>query len=314
MFDSLRHAHERLSGPFWNLFWPLMTLFDSRSDWTAMLHAILGLGWLFLIWGICGGAICRIAVVRVARMQQTSIDKAIGFSIVRGFSLILAPLIPLGCVAFLAAVLAGFGLLYRLQSIGGSALGGILLVIPLGIGLIMTLLAATLTAGWPLSHAAIASGAEDALDAMSRSYGYLNQRIGTFLALAGFAWVEGLIGIILMDLLAAGVLRLTEWGLSLTAPADQMAAIFERAGGASSAISAAAHSFWLGAFSLFVHSWAYSFFWTAAALIYCCLRHDIDGTPWEDLDPPGVPASALITATAKFPAAGPPISSPTSSE
>ena len=43
--------------------------------------------------------------------------------------------------------------------------------------------------------------------------------------------------------------------------------------------------------NLVAHGWAYSFFWTAAALIYLWLRHEVDGTPWEDLDPPGVKKS-----------------------
>jgi hypothetical protein len=310
---GLRHAHERLSQPFRDLLSPLLALFDPRSDWAAMLHSILGMAWLLMVWGICGGAICRIVIVRVARMQQTGIGQALSFALHKAFPLILAPFIALGCLAFCGAVLAGFGLLYRLPFVGG-ALAGILLVIPLVLGLIMTLLAAALAAGWPLVHAAVAAGAEDALDALSRSFGYLNQRIGSFLAFACFAWLEGLIGIILMDLLAAGVLRLTEWGLGLTAPATQIAAIFDRAGGLDSPVSSAAHSFWLGIVSLVAHAWAYSFFWTAAAHIYLWLRHEVDGTPWEDLDPPGVPASALITASTDFAPAGPPVTNPVASE
>jgi hypothetical protein len=310
---GLRHAHERLSGPFKDLFSPLMAIFDPRGNWAAMLHAILGLTWLLLIWGICGGAICRIAIVRVAQTQQTGIGQALGFSLQKAFPLILAPFIALGCLAFCGALLAGFGLLYRFPFIGG-AVAGILLFIPLVFGFIMTMLAAALAAGWPLVHAAVAAGAEDALDALSRSFGYLNQRIGSFLAFACFAWLEGMIGITLMDLLAAGVLRLTEWGLGLTAPAIQIAAIFDRAGGLDSPVSSAAHSFWLGVVSLVAHAWAYSFFWTAAAHIYLWLRHEVDGTPWEVLEPPGVPASALITASTELPAAGPPVASPVESE
>jgi hypothetical protein len=306
---GLRHAHERVSGPFRDLVTPLLALLDPHGDWGAMLHAILAMGWLLLIWGICGGAICRIAIVRVARTQQTGISQALAFSFRKAGPLILAPFIALGCLAFCGAVLAGFGLLYRLPYVGG-ALAGILLFMPLVLGLIMTLLAAALAAGWPLLHAALAAGAEDALDALSRSFGYLNQRIGSFLALAGFAWLEGLIGITLMDLLAGGVLRLTEWGLGLSAPASQMVAIFDRAVGTYSPVTAATHSFWLGVVSLVAAAWAYSFFWTAAAHIYLWLRHEVDGTPWEDLDPPGVPATALITASANFPPKGPPFVEP----
>jgi hypothetical protein len=69
---SLRLCHERVSQPFRDLLFPLLALFDPRGDWAAMLHALLAIGWLLLIWGICGGAISRIAVVQIARMQLRS--------------------------------------------------------------------------------------------------------------------------------------------------------------------------------------------------------------------------------------------------
>jgi hypothetical protein len=300
-WGGLRQFHNRLAEPFHDLLSPLLTLFDPRSDWAAMFHAISGMAWLLVIWGICGGAICRIAVVRAARMQQTGVGQALGFSFRNALPLILAPFIPLGYLAFCAFLLAGFGVLYRLPWIG-SVLAGILLIIPLSLAMTMTLMAAALAAVWPLVHAAVAAGAEDALDALSRSFGYLNQRIGWFAALVVFAWLEGMIGIVLMDLLASGVLRLTQWGLGLTGPATELAAIFARAGGSVSPVSTAAHGFWLGVVSLVAHAWAFSFFWTAAALIYLWLRRDVDGTPWEELESTGVSPSASITAAAVSPA------------
>jgi len=312
---GLRRAHERLAEPFWNLVSPLMALFDPQSDWASLLHAVLAMTWLLLIWAICGCAICRIAVVRVARLQQTGLGEALGFALRNLVPLILTHMIPLGCLAFFATILAGFGALYRLPWFG-SAFAGVLFLIPLCLGLIMTLLAIALAAGWPLGHAAIAAGAEDALDALSRSFGYLNQRIGSLVALVGFAWVEGIIGVILMDLLAASVLRLTEWGLGLTGPATEMAAIFGRAGSPSSPVSAAGHSFWLNVVNTVAHSWPYSFFWTAAALIYLWLRYDVDGTPWEEIDPPGDPSASQIRPSLSPAAAAPepPSSSPALSE
>jgi hypothetical protein len=292
--EGLWQAHDRLSEPFRNLLSPLSALFDPRGGWLAILHALLAMSWLFLVWGICGGAICRIAVVRVARMQQTGIGAAISFARRKAVPLTLSPFILLGGLTFCSMILAGFGLLYWVPAVG-SVLGGVLFAIPLGLGLIMTLLAVALAVGWPLLQAAVAAGAEDSLDALSRSFGYVNQRIGSLVALAGFAWLEGMIGIFLMNLLAAAVIRFTEWGLGLTGPSAQIATIFGRAGEGQSAVATAAHSFWLGVVNLLAHGWAYSFFWTAAALIYLWLRHDVDGTPWEDIDPPTVPPTGLIT-------------------
>ncbi len=213
----------------------------------------------------------------------------------------VAPLIPFGGMALCGLTLAGFGLLYWVPVVG-NVLGGLLFAIPLVMGVIMTLLAIMLAAGWPLLQAAVAAGAEDALDSVSRSFGYVNQRIGSLSTLAAFAWIEGMIGIVLMNLLAAGVLRLTDWGLGLSGPGAEIATIFGRAGEAQPAVGSAAHSFWLGVVSLVAHGWAYSFFWTAAALIYLWLRHDVDGTPWEEIDPPTIPPRGLITETLTLPA------------
>jgi hypothetical protein len=300
--DVFRQLNLRLSEPFRNLIAPLLALFDPRSDWAAMLHAMLALAWLFVIGGICGGAICRIAMVRVAALRQTGIVEALRFSLRSAGSLILAPCFPFFGLAFCAAVLAGFGVVYRLPVVG-STLVGVLFVIPLALGLIMTLLVAEVAAGWPMLQASIAAGAEDPLDAVSRTFGYLNQRIGSFVLLAGFAWLQGMLGIFLVDLLAGGVIRLTEWGLGLSSPAAQMAAIFAGAGEAQSSIAAAAHAFWMSCVRLVEEGWVYSFFWTAASLVYLCLRHDVDGTPWEEIDPPGDPTSAQIRPVVTPPAA-----------
>ena len=298
---AFRQAHEQLSEPFRNLVGPLMALFDPRSHWPARLHAILAMSWLFAVWGICGGAICRIAVVRITRMQQAGVGTAIAFSVRNAASLVFAPLIPFGGMAFCGLILAGFGLLYWVPAVG-NVLGGLLFAIPLVMGVIMTLLAIMFAVGWPLLQAAVAAGAEDALDSVSRSFGYVNQRIGSLTALAAFAWLEGMIGIVLMNLLATGVLRLTHWGLGLSGPGAELAMIFGRAGEAQSVAGTAAHSFWLGVVNLVAHGWAYSFFWTAAALIYLWLRHDVDGTPWEEIDPPTIPPRGLITETLTLPA------------
>ncbi len=102
----------------------------------------------------------------------------------------MAPLCPLIGLAFCAIIVAAFGLLYRLPVVGFT-IAGVLLFIPLTLGVLMTLLVAGLVAGWPLMVAAVAAGAEDALDAWSRTFGYLNQRIGSFVAPAGTRLVGG---------------------------------------------------------------------------------------------------------------------------
>ena len=145
-----------------------------------MLHALLSLIWLFVVWGICGGAIARIAIVQVAAMRQTTVIEALRFARRNAGPLILAPLCPLLGVAFLRRDRC----LVRtaLPAARGRARSGRhRSVVPLAAGLVMTLLLAGLLGGWPLLQAATAGGAEDALDALSRIFGYLNQRLGSYI-------------------------------------------------------------------------------------------------------------------------------------
>ena len=214
---------------------------------------------------------------------------ALRFALAHAGPLILAPLCPLLGIAFCALVGVGvFGLLYRFCLVGvGPALAGIGLFFPLAAGLVMTLFLAGLVAGWPLLQAATAGGAEDALDALSRTFGYLNQRLGSYAALVALAWLGGMLGLALVDLLTSGVIRLTHWSLGLTAPFDLTESFFGQASPSSiSTIAAATHAFWLGVVRLLAHGWIFSFFWTAAAYLYLWLRLDVDGTPWSEIDKP----------------------------
>ena len=155
-------------------------------------------------------------------------------------------------------------------------------------GLVMAFLVAGLVAGWPLLHAAMAAGADDALDALSRTFSYLIQRLGLFLAGLALAWLAGIGGLFVMDLLARGVIDLTHWSLALSAPGALTAELFSEAGRRGGPMAAATHRFWLGAVRLLAAGWAFSFFWTAAAGLYLWLRHEVDGTPWADVDLPAV--------------------------
>ena len=266
----------RLFEPIRLLTNPLQALLDPGSGWGTMLHALLGLVWLLVVWGICGGAIARLAVVQEAQVRQPGIGEGIWFALRSAGSLILAPLCPLFALAFCALVGVVFGLLYRLPS--GAVVAGAGLIIPLTAGLIMTLLAAGLVAGWPLLHAATATGADDALDALSRTFSYLNQRLGLYVVGVTMAMLAGLVGLILVDLLTDGVIRLTQWSLSLSGDRRLMETLLGPNNEGAATLAAATHRFWLGVVHLLAHGWVYSFCWTAAAFLYLWLREEVDGT------------------------------------
>ena len=289
---STESAIERLSEPARVLITPLFALLDPRNRWAAMLHASLGLTWLVVLWGFCGGAIARLAAIQEARSSRPGIAEAIRFARKSVSSLILAPLFPLVALAFVALTGLVFGLLYRIS--GGSAVAGVVLFIPLLAGLVMTLLVAALVAGWPLFHAAMATGADNALDALSRTYSYLNQRLILFAVGIAIAFVTGLVGLTLMDWLAGGVVRLTRWNLSLIGPPSRVDLLFGRVADVPdpSPVVGATHRFWLGVVRLFVHAWVYSYFWSAATLLYLWLRQEVDGTPSSLIEPAGASIKA----------------------
>jgi hypothetical protein len=289
--DNLRQYLFRLSEPVRLLTAPLLALLKPASSSGQMLHALLSLIWLVVVWGICGGAISRIAIVQIATMRTTKLIDAVWFALQSAGPLIVAPLCPLIGLAFCATIGAAFGLLYWLPAVG-PALAGALLIVPLAAGLVMTLFVACLVAGWPLLHAAIAGGAEDSLDALSRIFGYLNQRLGPLAALVGLAWIEGMLGLAVVDLLTWGVIRVTHWSLDLTGPAAVTAAFFGSPAISAGAVSAATHGFWLGLVRLLAHAWVYSFFWTVAAYLYLWLRQDVDGQPMTEIEPAGTTAQA----------------------
>jgi hypothetical protein len=205
-----------------------------------------------------------------------------------------------------------FGLLYRVMVVG-PALAGILLFLPLAGGLVMTLLVAGQVAGWPLMQAALAAGATGALDALSRTFGYLNQRLGTFAAAFGLAWLAGIVGLLFVDLFAEGLIRLTHWSLSFSAPSSLLAALFSQGDPSVGTVAASTHRFWLGAVRLLAQGWIFSFFWTTSAVLYLWIRHEVDGTPWTEIDPPGVHEAGASSPVPAPAGASAPVSAPAAS-
>jgi hypothetical protein len=63
----------------------------------------------------------------------------------------------------------------------------------------------------------------------------------------------------------------------------------------------ATHRFWLSAVRLVANAWVFSYFWTAATLLYFWLRHDVDGTPTTAIDPPAASGATEVVPSAAKP-------------
>ena len=157
----------------------------------------------------------------------------------------------------------------------------------------MAILLIGLVATWPLMHASVAAEAEDMLDALSRSFSYFNQRLGKFAGYVVVAWLLGIAGLLLVDLVALATLHLTSWGVHLTAPASSLVGLVANPALDGSPGNAGSNLpvFWRAVVEWLVRGWIFTYFWTSSSFVYLILRHDVDGTPMTDVKAPVPPAS-----------------------
>jgi hypothetical protein len=285
---DVQSAPWRLTEPARALVGPFVALFALGGRWGALLHALLAAAWGAMVWGIFGGAIARIAVVQAARNERIGLGEAARFARRRWLALVGTPLCPLLAIAFFTALCAVLGLLYRLPQVGPT-LAGILAPFALLAGLVMTIILVSLAVGWPLMHATVAAEGEDGFDALSRSFAYVNQRPLRYAACVAVAWALGALGLIVVEFFARTTVHMARWALGFGAPGDVLAALFQGGTGGTAPVAPTArsvHAFWLSFVALVAHGWVYSYFWTAAAIVYLLLRQDVDGTPWHVIAAP----------------------------
>ncbi len=275
----------RLGEPFRALAQPISALFHPSGGGMAMAHALLAMTWLLVVWGPIGLAIARLAAIQAAQSRLGGIGEALRFARVAGPSMIFATLFPMAGIALLCLPGLAIGWLYRVP--GGDLIAGILLFVPLICGLIMALFAASVLAGWAFFPAAIATGAEDAVDALGRTYSYLNQRLVIFVLAIAIAAAAGVVGLLVVDLLTAAVFQFSAWSLTLDGPSDRILDLFAIEPNQTESLARGIHRFWLETVRLVAHAWVYSYFWTAATMVYLGLRQFNDGTPFDVIDPPG---------------------------
>lgn len=281
--DSLPSVGWWLSEPLRLVSSPFFTLFDTPAGFGRTAHAALAALWVVVVWGLIGGAIARVAVVKLARGERVGLGEAFDFAARKALPLIGTPLIPLMGVGVVAASLAVFAQLYRLPAPLGPTAAGLLAFLPLLGGLLLTLILIGLMAGWPLMQASVAAEAEDGFDAISRTYAYLHQRPWHYAGYTALAFAVGCVGLVFVDVFARMVVHLTAWGLSLAGPGATVAAYYGGFDGDTLPADLGAHRFWLAVVSTLVRAWVYSAFWTAATAAYLLLRRDVDSTPFDKI-------------------------------
>ncbi|MEX0717518.1 MAG: hypothetical protein WD066_13075 [Planctomycetaceae bacterium] len=266
---------------------------ETTADWSGTAHAWTRLLWLLIVTALFGGALARMAAVQFARDEKLGLWPALRFAVARFPSFLTAPLLPVLGIGVLWGIVALLGLLGRIP-VAGPPVVGALWLIPLVLAFVMTLILLGVAAGWPLMYATIGTEDSDAFDGFSRSYSYVFGRPWQYLWTALVAMIYGgllvlfVAGVALLVLHLSAAAAATGFGAANTEallsgmrplfgldvdPADSPAGPLR--------IGAALAGGWLSVIGLLVSGFAYSYFWTAATIIYFLLRHSDDGT---DLD------------------------------
>ncbi len=266
---------------------PVARLFTSQLTWRQAGYYALGTLWMLVIWGFYGGAITRMAVVRLGREEQISLGEAMRFTRARLGSYIGSPLFLLFGVCLLGLPSYLLGLLMQLNV--GVPVAGVLWVVVLLCALAMTVLLLGLLFGWPLMWGVISSQQYgDAFEAVSRSYSYAFGRPLHYLFYAILATVFGALGWLLVYHVSEFVILMSRLPASLGTGPDRWAELLAGMEEPSLTGSAVGVGTWLiGSLESVVRTVAsafgYSFFWCLAAAIYLLLRRDVDQTEFDEV-------------------------------
>jgi hypothetical protein len=274
----------RASSPLGNVWWqigrPFGKIFRSATGITGLAYLLLCGLWTLAVWAFFGGAITRVAAVRLACDERVSLGASLRHARSKWGAYFAAPLFPLIGV-FLAAIFPCLlGLLLHVGA--GILLASLVWPLALLCGLVMAVLLLGLVFGWPLMWATISVEGIDSFDALSRSYAYVFQRPLRYLFYAAVAAVFGALGWILVSNFAAAVIALTYWGAGwgLGGNVQQMVA---EGGEGLGAVGIGIIQFWVGCVKLLAVGFLYSYFWTASTAIYFLLRRDVDATEMDEV-------------------------------
>lgn len=270
------------------------------------LYAVLfGLGKL-AIFAFFGGAICRMAALNFARDERIPLKTAVAFAQRKFIGFLTAPLLPIGMIVGLGAVLALGGLVGSIPAVG-SILTGLLLFLALLAGFVMALVLIGFVGGGSLMWPTIAVEGSDSFDAMSRSYSYVYSRPWKAALYALVATVYGALCYLFVRVFVFLMLWLTRFfvgvGMRGTArpgtgsaggtkidalwplptPDELVRPPAHFAFGAWDGAGQWLVHIWVGLVALMVGAFLVAFYLCASTVIYYLLRREVDATDLEDV-------------------------------
>jgi hypothetical protein len=322
--------------PYRRLSEPVARLLRIRGSVGEAAYCLWGTLWSLAVWGLAGGFISRLAIVRLATDEPEPLKTSARLALRRYLSYVLAPLYPLLGLLILALPIALLGLAIRLSPGGGSVLVGLLWIFVVLAGLPAAWLLGGLLFGWPLMWPAISGEREgDSFEAFSRSFSYVyGQPVRYFfyvvvVLLLGALWLA--VVQIAINLILGFAFGMLSWGAGGESVTEiQQLIVLIQAGAELPAERNELLAFGASLFALVtgivqsvLHGFAYSYLFVAATGIYLLLRQDVDETEFDEIylpaeerkastPAPSTPASTAATATppAESPAPSPSPSPP----
>ncbi|QDS98916.1 hypothetical protein [Adhaeretor mobilis] len=188
-FLSTKNLGPLIQGWQWAIR-PLLRLGEATTLNLALGYSVLGL-WTMVTWSLFGGAIARIAALYLTREETLGPFAALRAAASHWTSTFGAPAVTFVGLVVMALPLVLIGLITRLEL--GAALTGLLMIVPLLMGLGFAIAAIGLLLGWPLMWSTVAVERSDAFDAVSRSYSYVFQRPLHLLFYIAFATILGIL-------------------------------------------------------------------------------------------------------------------------
>lgn len=280
--------------------------FTVAPGWAFRHHPIfftLFFIYFLAIWAVFGGAIARIAAVQVARDEKISFRQALSFSAAKFLSFVSAPIIPMIIVAVVGLIVTLVAFILGNIPSAGPLIVGLLYVLALAAGFVMTLVLIGLFGGFNLMYPTIAVEGSDSFDAISRSFSYLYARPWRLLFYTVVAAIYGALCYVFVRLFIKLMLSLTHLftDMGIVQSADNTAPLWPTIWPDPLTADRLSYSIdWLtldtgekiGAF--FVAFWVYlviamlgafaiSFYFSANTIIYSLMRHEVDATELDDV-------------------------------
>lgn len=267
------------------------------------LYFVLFVLMFLMIWAIFGGAIARIAAVHVARDEKLGVRAALQFSIGKFLSFISAPLIPLIIVLVVGLIPLLSGLLASIPYVGPvfNILMGLLFVLLLACGFVMTLVLVGTLGGFNLMYPTIAVEGSDSFDAISRSFSYVYARPWRMAFYTIVSVVYWALTYFFVRLFVGLMLALTHYFVGAgmfkeAASSDPLWSMMWPLGGSfltydvdyltlrwDQDLTSGLISFWFFMVVGLLGAYIISFYFSANTIIYFLMRREVDATEMDDI-------------------------------